>query len=268
MLNLLNEHTWKKYLFISMLIHIAVVLVPVSTNNQAKNDRTIEVLLISNSPLSVSLNKKIDQAASSIKKSFHRIQGVGESGGFKRKEEINDFSAKPSDIEGKANSSISTTSLDERFVLRDGSQGYGGNGIAVQTGISEKAGYGTGIKGTGGGTGAGSGIGTGAAGSGTGNGSGIVDAKFNTPDGPKFQYREIPEYPFMARKLGKEGVVVLMVIIDEKGKLVEVKVIEASDQIFADAAIEAVKRSKFFPARWKGIPVPSRAILPIRFSLR
>ncbi len=263
-MNLLVEHAWWKYLFVSMLIHAAIAYIPVSINDQTWKDKTIEVLLVAESPLPPPLNKAVDLTGSMKQPSHHAQWQGSKSRSYQKKESINNLSAKPAKVNEKLDSSDAMTTLDERFIIKDRAQGGTGTDVAVMAGTSGGFGVGTGSKGLSGD----SGNGIGKGGAGTGSGSGIVDMGFGTPDGPKFQYREIPEYPYIARKYGKEGMVVLMVIIDAKGKLNGVEVIEASDQIFVDAAIEAVRRSKFLPAKQNGVYVPSRAILPIRFSLR
>lgn len=94
------------------------------------------------------------------------------------------------------------------------------------------------------------------------------DTEFGSEFGPKFLHREIPVYPMMARRLGKEGRVLLRLTIDEKGNLLNIEVIEGSGYGFTEAAVAAVKRSSFMPAKIDGMPVMSRALLPIRFNLR
>ncbi|MEN2993904.1 MAG: energy transducer TonB [Thermodesulfovibrio sp.] len=96
----------------------------------------------------------------------------------------------------------------------------------------------------------------------------IIDAEFGTVSGPRFIHREVPIYPQVARRLGKEGKVVLRLTIDEKGELVNIEVLEGASYGFTEAAIEAVKKSKFAPAIKNGKPVASRAILPVRFILK
>lgn len=108
---------------------------------------------------------------------------------------------------------------------------------------------------------------TAAGGYGRGSDTGAADAKFGSPDGPRFLHREIPEYPFLARKRKKEGKVVLAVVIDAMGRMIKTEVVEASDKIFIETSLEALKKSTFLPAKRKGWPVASRALLPIRFSL-
>ncbi len=96
----------------------------------------------------------------------------------------------------------------------------------------------------------------------------LIDTAFGTINGPKFIYREIPVYPQVARRLGKEGKVVLRLTINEKGELINIEIIESAPYGFTESAIEAVKKSKFLPAMKDGSPVSSRAILPIKFVLK
>lgn len=94
------------------------------------------------------------------------------------------------------------------------------------------------------------------------------EGEFGSESGPKFLHREMPVYPLMARRLGKEGRVLLRLTIDENGKLLNVEVIEGAGYGFTEAAVRAVKRSTFLPAAHNGRPVMSKALLPIRFNLR
>ncbi|GLI52674.1 energy transducer TonB [Thermodesulfovibrio yellowstonii] len=97
---------------------------------------------------------------------------------------------------------------------------------------------------------------------------GIIDTEFGTAYGPKFIHREIPIYPQIARRLGKEGRVTLRLTLNEKGELVHIEIIEGAPYGFTESAIEAVKKSKFSPAIKDGKPVACRAILPVRFILK
>lgn len=94
------------------------------------------------------------------------------------------------------------------------------------------------------------------------------DMEFGSEFGPKFLHREMPVYPMMAKRLGKEGRVLLRLTIDEKGNLLNVEVLEGSGYGFTDAAIEAIKRSAFIPATIDGKPVLTKALLTIKFTLR
>jgi TonB family protein len=90
---------------------------------------------------------------------------------------------------------------------------------------------------------------------------------FGSATGPNFLRREVPVYPFIARRMNKEGRVLLRLTIDEKGKLMNVEVIEAAGFGFTEAALEAVRKSTYRPAIKNGNAVFSLALLPVRFQL-
>ncbi|GBD98051.1 transport protein TonB [bacterium BMS3Abin07] len=87
-------------------------------------------------------------------------------------------------------------------------------------------------------------------------------------DGPRFIKRVIPEYPWLARKLEKEGRVLLKLTIDETGKLIDVELVEKAGFGFDRVALQAVRRSTFLPARKNGVPVRSEALLSVKFVLK
>ncbi len=140
-----------------------------------------------------------------------------------------------------------------------------GNGVS-RTGSGSDTGEAGVAAGNGGGSGsAGFGSGTGGGGSGS---EGIVTTRFGMADAPLFKHREVPRYPVAARRRGEEGRVLLRLTIDQKGKLVSVDVMESSGPDFTEAAVEAVKRSRFVPAQRNSTPIMSMALLPIRFELK
>jgi len=94
-----------------------------------------------------------------------------------------------------------------------------------------------------------------------------IETRFGASVAPAFLHREMPIYPLMARKLGREGRVMLKLTIDENGNLLDVEVIEKAGFGFTEAAVEAVKKSTFLPAKKGGKPIASRALLPIKFQL-
>jgi protein TonB len=96
----------------------------------------------------------------------------------------------------------------------------------------------------------------------------LLDVEFGSANAPQFLHREMPVYPLMARRLGREGRVLLRLTIDENGKLLNIEVVERAGFGFTEAAVEAVKKSTFLPAMQDGRPVISKALLPIKFILR
>lgn len=75
-----------------------------------------------------------------------------------------------------------------------------------------------------------------------------------------------PLYPQAAKDNKKEGSVILNVLIDEKGIVRQVEVIE-SEEIFKKEALLAMKRFKFSPALVNGKPVAVKIRYVINFKL-
>ncbi len=67
----------------------------------------------------------------------------------------------------------------------------------------------------------------------------------------KVVHRVPPIYPPEAKAKGMEGTVVLEVVVDKQGNVAKARIISGA-QIFADAALEAIKAWKFAPATSQG----------------
>lgn len=69
--------------------------------------------------------------------------------------------------------------------------------------------------------------------------------------------KQVPaDYPAAARKRGLSGHVVLLLEVDERGRLVDARVQSASPPgVFDEAALAAVRRWSFQPATYQGRPV-------------
>ena len=94
----------------------------------------------------------------------------------------------------------------------------------------------------------------------------IVDTNDNTKP-PKFLHKRKPKYPEAARDAGKEGVVRLEATIGIDGKAKDIRVIDGIGSGCDEAAIYALKKSRFTPAEKDGKPVESRIIIPYRFKI-
>lgn len=135
--------------------------------------------------------------------------------------------------------------------------------------ISGAASHGGGGGGTAQGGGAPSGTGGSATGSGgSGGGTGPFEGQFGAQGGPTYLNRVLPTYPAFARRIGKEGTVLLRLTLDDRGTLSRVEVMNKAGYGFDEAALAAVKASRFRPALRNGKPVHCRALLPVRFELR
>lgn len=96
----------------------------------------------------------------------------------------------------------------------------------------------------------------------------LKEYHFGANNGPKFLKKEIPVYPLIAKKMRREGKVVLMLYINKNGELQKYEIIEHSGVEFVESAISALKKSKFLPAFESNTPIDSKALLTIRFKLK
>jgi TonB family protein len=125
---------------------------------------------------------------------------------------------------------------------------------------------GSGVLGGGGGTGI-SGLGRGAKGDGSGGGTGSGEALSGLAR-PLGGYQIKPRYPESARRAGAQGVTTLRVRVLENGRVGEVLVEQSAGFRDLDmAAIEAVKKWLFEPARRGKDPVSVWVMLPVKFEL-
>ena len=77
-----------------------------------------------------------------------------------------------------------------------------------------------------------------------------------------------PVYPPRCRRLGIEGTVRVRVLVGERGRPLEVVVGKSSgDPSLDEAALDAVRRWRFEPARRDGAPIRAWATVPIEFRL-
>jgi TonB family protein len=107
---------------------------------------------------------------------------------------------------------------------------------------------------------AGSGLGSGTARGSSGNGVALFPAQYR--DTPR------PEYPESARRDGREGRVLLRVLVDDQGRSRQVEINSSSGNEALDrAAAEAMRRWRFHPARQGDKPVESWLRVPIEFRL-
>jgi len=75
-------------------------------------------------------------------------------------------------------------------------------------------------------------------------------------------------YPEIAKKAGLSGKLYLLIYVDEKGKVDDVKVIKGLGGGCDEAAIKAVKESKFSPGKNSDVPVKVKLSLPITFKMK
>lgn len=85
---------------------------------------------------------------------------------------------------------------------------------------------------------------------------------------PSCRYCPSPEYPPEARKAKIETSVVLEIVVTEKGKAKDVRVVRDPGNGFASKAVDTVKNWKFNPAKDKdGKPVAAMTTVEVVFRL-
>jgi len=76
-------------------------------------------------------------------------------------------------------------------------------------------------------------------------------------------------YPEIARRAGVEGTVIIHVLIDEKGNVVKTRVLKSLGNNGCDeAAIAAIKKTKWKPAMQRDKPVKVWVSIPVIFKLK
>ena len=84
---------------------------------------------------------------------------------------------------------------------------------------------------------------------------------------PSYLRNPKPVYPERSRQLGEEGVATLSVRVGADGRALEVSVARGSGYRRLDqAAVDAVSRWRFVPAKRNGKPVESDLTVPVRFE--
>lgn len=85
---------------------------------------------------------------------------------------------------------------------------------------------------------------------------------------PLYAVNPPPLYPPLARRLGKEGVVLLEVYVSASGAVDEVKVATGSGhELLDETALKTVRGWRFSPGLRNGQPAAMRVRVPVRFEL-
>ena len=86
--------------------------------------------------------------------------------------------------------------------------------------------------------------------------------------GPQYKSKVDPEYPSLAKEIGRQGEVVLETIINEDGIPVDIIPRTLLGAGLETAAIEALKQTRFYPAIYRGAPIPTCVAIRYKFTLR
>ena len=86
--------------------------------------------------------------------------------------------------------------------------------------------------------------------------------------GPQYKSKVDPEYPSLAKETRRQGEVILEAIINEDGIPVDIVPRTFFGVGLEAAAIEALKQTRFYPAIYRGAPIPTRVAIRYKFILR
>lgn len=85
---------------------------------------------------------------------------------------------------------------------------------------------------------------------------------------PQFLQRIDPEYPEAERASGRQANLVVEVVVDTRGRVLQASIVKSGGANFDQAALNAVKQSLFLPGYIGGQSVVVRFQIPFRFQLR
>ena len=92
----------------------------------------------------------------------------------------------------------------------------------------------------------------------------VVEPKF----GAAYLKNPPPDYPTLSRRIGEQGRVLLRVLVSEQGTPQSVELESGSGFNRLDkAAMDAVKKWRFIPARKGSQAVSAYVLVPLKFSL-
>lgn len=108
--------------------------------------------------------------------------------------------------------------------------------------------------------------GLGGDGDGSGKGRRILGAAM-LDEPPSTRSTREPIYPASLKVSGTTGTVWVEFLVDENGRVHNVKVVKSTNRGFDEATLEAVSHWRFNSGKHKGLPVRFRMSVPVVFSL-
>ena len=86
---------------------------------------------------------------------------------------------------------------------------------------------------------------------------------------PLYKVNPLPEYPRLARKRGYQGTVVLDVLVDQNGRVVDIRLFTSSGHSILDRkAMESIKVWLFKPGMKGNKKLDMWVRVPVRFELK
>jgi len=95
---------------------------------------------------------------------------------------------------------------------------------------------------------------------------GAIGVSSKTACAPELIHAPNPEYSDEARQAGVQGVVVLRLVVNERGSARDVRVVQSIAQALDEPAVAAVKQWKFVPALCNDQPIAVNASVALEFG--
>jgi protein TonB len=97
----------------------------------------------------------------------------------------------------------------------------------------------------------------------------VIEEKIEPPKfGVSYLNNPPPDYPALSRRQGEEGRVLMKVIVSAEGSAEDVQIEQTSGfERLDNAAVTAVKRWRFIPAKKNNQPLRAGVLVPMKFSL-
>jgi len=95
------------------------------------------------------------------------------------------------------------------------------------------------------------------------------DAPPPPPEGPRVKFIPYDDHPEIAQEAGIEGTVIVQVFVDKKGRVKETIILKGIPNTGLDeAAIKAIRKTRFFPAKQRERAVGVWISIPVNFRLK
>lgn len=91
------------------------------------------------------------------------------------------------------------------------------------------------------------------------------DKPFDEPPMP--MRTSAPTYPMQLKRDGITGMVSVSIMVNAQGEVEDAKVVKSSNPGFDQAALDAVSKWKFKPAKKDGAPVSVKVVVPVKFAM-
>lgn len=94
----------------------------------------------------------------------------------------------------------------------------------------------------------------------------ITDVSPKVDEAPAPVRTVAPDYPGSLREAKVNGVVSIVLVVDESGDVLAAEVAKSTHDDFTSPALNAIRRWKFRPAKVAGKAVKVKVTIPVRFT--